>query len=409
MTIPTAQQLHQYFDDNLPDYFDLLRRMVEINSFTANPTGVNQLGELTTDIFADLGFTAERVASVKADFGDHFILTKPGSTERKVGLVSHLDTVFPPEEEARHNFTWQPAGERIYGPGTVDIKGGTVIIYMMLAALQQFAPTIYNETTWLVLLDASEERDGSDFGQLCRQRLGETAAACLVFEGGAFRESTFNLVTARKGMVNYRVMVEGKSAHAGNRHHQGANAIVQLAEIIQRIASWTDYNRQLTFNVGVVAGGTVTNRVPHHAEAQGEMRAFDMAIYEEGLAKLLALDGQTTVRSVEGDYACRVQVEIINTVAPWPRNPATDRLWQIWQATAQAIGYQAHPEARGGLSDGNHIWQQIPTLDGLGPAGDNMHCSERSDDGSKEPEYVQTNSFVPKAVLNTLALLKLLT
>ena len=66
------------------------------------------------------------------------------------------------------------------------------------------------------------------------------------------------------------------------------------------------------------------------------------------------------------------------------------------------------PEVRGGLSDGNFLWDMVPTLDGLGPWGDNDHCSERSADGSKLPEYVEVSSFVPKAALNTLAILEML-
>ena len=62
---------------------------------------------------------------------------------------------------------------------------------------------------------------------------------------------------------------------------------------------------------------------------------------------------------------------------------------------------------RGGLSDANHLWQLAPTLDGPGPYGANAHCSERSADGSKLPEYVEPGTFVPKAVMNALALLKL--
>ena len=65
------------------------------------------------------------------------------------------------------------------------------------------------------------------------------------------------------------------------------------------------------------------------------------------------------------------------------------------------------PEERGGLSDGNLLWDGVPTLDGLGPWGDNDHCSERSPDGSKLPEFVQVSSFVPKALLNCVAITKL--
>jgi glutamate carboxypeptidase len=80
-----------------------------------------------------------------------------------------------------------------------------------------------------------------------------------------------------------------------------------------------------------------------------------------------------------------------------------------WKATAEKLGWQVVAEQRGGLSDGNWIWDFVPTLDGLGPSGGNAHCSERSEDGSKEQEYVDVTSFVPKATLNTRAIINLIT
>jgi len=400
-------QIARYLEANLPIYLDLLRQMVAINSFTANPEGVNRLGRLTAEAFADLGFTAEMVQAANPHYGHHLVLTRPGLSAQKIGLISHLDTVFPPEEEILNNFAWREEGDRIYGPGTVDIKGGTVMIYMILAALQQFFPEVFNQVTWLVLLDAAEEREARDFGQLCLERLGPEALAALVFEGGQKVRNNFSVVAARKGIALYEVITSGKAAHAGTSHPKGANAIVQLAEVIWRIDSLTDYERDLTFNVGVVSGGTVTNRVPHYAEAQVEMRAFAVDVFEEGIARMLALNGYSSVRSAKDGYPCQVRIELQSRVAPWSPNPATDHLLAIWQAAARSVGLAAVREERGGLSDGNLIWRHIPTLDGLGPSGANAHCSEQSPDGSKEQEYVEVSSFVPKALLNVMAILRL--
>ena len=74
----------------------------------------------------------------------------------------------------------------------------------------------------------------------------------------------------------------------------------------------------------------------------------------------------------------------------------------------ETLDWILEAESRGGLSDGNQLWDVVPTLDGLGPAGDHDHCSERSDDGLKLPEYVDRTSFVPKAALNVRALEQLL-
>ncbi len=405
-----SRRLEAHFGERLPGHLALLEEMVGCNSFTANPAGVDALGRLTAERFAGLGFAAEAVSSENALYGRHLILTRNGRGQNppKIGMVSHLDTVFPPDEEQRNDFHWREAGERIYGPGVVDIKGGTVLIYMILAAVQELLPELFDAVTWVVLLDASEETGGRDFGRLCVERLGESALACLVFEGGSVEQGRPRLVVARKGMVIYRVEVEGRAAHAGSSHKQGANAIVQMADVIERVCALTDYEQDLTFNVGTVAGGTVINRVPHFASASVEMRAFRPDVYEKGQADMLALNALSTVRSAENDFPCRVHVQILNRVLPWPRNERTDDLFAVWRAAANELGYEAVAEERAGLSDGNYFWAELPTLDGLGPAGGNAHCSERSADGSKDQEYVLRDSFVPKALLNTMAILRLL-
>ena len=84
------------------------------------------------------------------------------------------------------------------------------------------------------------------------------------------------------------------------------------------------------------------------------------------------------------------------------------RLFEFWKKAGTELKIPTGSEERGGLSDGNLIWDAVPTLDGLGPWGDNDHCSERRPDGSKVPEFVEVSSFAPKAALNTAAILKLI-
>jgi glutamate carboxypeptidase len=424
-------KIQDYFQENLPSYLDLLRQMVQINSFTSNAQGVKRLAELTAEIFANLGFQAEFVPSENPNYAKHLFLTRPASNNRNrfspqsqgedlntklnsptLALISHLDTVFPPEEESLNDFSWRPEGDRIYGPGTVDIKGGTVMIYMVLDAQKTFAPQAFDSIAWLIGLDASEEVLSDDFGGLCLQRLPENTLACLVFEGGtlpgnSIPKEAFPLVIARKGRATFRVRAFGKSAHAGNAHPQGANAILQIANTIQQIAAFTDYEKQITFNVGTVQGGSVVNRVPHGAEAEVEMRAFSPDIFRTGYDRMIALDGSSQVSSSDG-YPCHVTVQTLHQTEPWPPNPATQSLYDIWSKAAALINHHVIPEARGGLSDGNLLWNHFPTLDGLGPAGANAHCSERAPDGSKDQEYVQVPSFVPKAMINTLAIMSLI-
>lgn len=402
------RQLSRYLEQHLPSALDLLELMVGINSFTFNPPGVNELGRMTAAAFQPLDFEPEFVPAGSDRFGNHLFLTRPGTSGRAIALVSHLDTVFPPEEEARNDFRWRPEGSRIYGPGTVDIKGGTVMIHLILSALSHVAPEVFRSITWCVMLNAAEEDLSPNFSAACEERLGESPLACLVFEGGNFDGDAPTLVTARKGRAVLRLSVEGRGAHAGSRHRQGANAVVQAAHVITRIAALTDYSRELTFNVGTVHGGSVVNRVPHHAEAAIEMRAFSPEAYRSGLDAALAFDGATDVRSAADGHECKVRVELLEETVPWPENEGTQHLLALWQEAGNECGVRVAAEHRGGLSDGNYLWETLPTIDGLGPAGDFAHCSERSADGTKLPEYVDVSSFVPKAALNALAILRLI-
>jgi glutamate carboxypeptidase len=405
----SGASLTRFLEAQMPATLELLRQMVNINSFTSNRDGVNALGQFTADSFAPLEFRAEFVPSVNPNYGDHLVLTRPGKSSRSIALVSHLDTVFPPEEELRNNFRWQPEGDRIFGPGTHDIKGGTAMMWLVLKALRAHAPAVFEDMTWKLLWNSSEEVLSHDFGDVCRARFDRETLAALVFESEGRLGEERLMVVARKGRGSWRITVTGRGAHAGSKHRQGANAIVQLGQTRQRVAALTDHSRDLTFNVGSVRGGTVSNRVPHEAVAEGEFRAFTPEAYAHGKASLLALAGPGEVRSLVDRYACEVKVEILSESRPWPRNAATDRLAELWSQTGAGLGLPVNVEQRGGLSDGNLIWDAVPTLDGLGPWGDNDHCSERSADGSKLPEFVEISGFIPKALLNTMAILKLAT
>lgn len=400
--------LFGFLQQQLPPALDLLRQMVGINSWTLNRAGVNAVARVTAEAFAPLGFAAEFVPSANPEFGDHLWLTRGPAGAPGLAMVSHLDTVFPPEEEARNHFRWQPEGDRIFGPGTHDIKGGTVMMWLVLQALREFAPDIFAATNWQLCLNSSEELLSPDFGSVCQARFGPNALAALVFEAEGRLDGGRRLVRSRKGRATWRLTATGRGAHAGVKHQHGANAITQLAHTLGQVAALTDYANQLTFNAGLIRGGGGLNRVPHEAVAEGEMRAFDPAVYAAGRAALLALAGPGTVASPADGFACSVKAEILDECGPWSVNADTDRLLAVFQAAGAELGQKIEGEFRGGLSDGNYLWDTLPTLDGLGPAGDNDHCSERSADGTKLPEFCEVSSFVPKAALNTLAILRLL-
>lgn len=402
MSIPN-ERLQAAAEARLPEALELLCRLVGVNSFTMNAAGVDEVVRLTAEAFEPLGFTAERVPCTVAGTGHHLFLTRRGAGGDPVVLVTHSDTVFPPEEERLHDFKWdeRPEEGRIYGPGTIDIKGGTVLIRLMLQLLREVAPEIFERTHWIIAANAAEEGLGDDFGRATTERCGGRARAVLVFEGGPVDERGWHIVTSRKGRSTWKLTAEGKAAHAGSQHHDGVNAIDALAQVLPEIAALTSARDERTVNVGMVQGGTVVNRVPHEAVAEWECRATEPAALRHADDFFANLSGTAA-------NGAKLIAERTGHTAAWPGGVESEAIFHLWHEAAAEMGLQAVSVPRGGLSDANHLWHLGPTLDGLGPFGGNAHCSVRSADGVKLPEYLEPKTLVPKAVMNVRALLRLL-
>ncbi len=405
-----AEQVVQFIQSEMPRYLSAFRQMVETNSLTTNFDGVRRVGEQTKALFATLGFVAIDVPVEHGQCSNHLVLERTGSAQLKIGLVSHLDTVYSEEEERQNDFYWREERGRIYGPGTYDIKGGTILAFIMLDALRIVHPELFEAVHWVVLLDAGEEVFAEDFPDVMRTWLaGENTKACFVFEGGNRIGGSETLVTSRKGRGVFRIEVRGRGAHAGAQFLNGSNAIVQVARLIDKIAGLTNLERGLTFNVGIVSGGTVINRVPHHARCDVDMRARYFADYEGGIAAILALKDDVSVRSVSDNFPCEITVTLVSANPPCEGDDGTLRLFEYWRATAETLGISLVQELRGGLTDWNRIATFVPSIDGLGPVGGNDHVSERTADLTKDQEYIEADSLQTRGVLHTLAMASFIT
>lgn len=405
-------KLQNALEQNLSGTINFLRELVEINSFTGNREGVNENARRVIREFAPLGFSVEkRYPCHSPGAGDHLILDTGGDGP-VIACIAHLDTVFSEEEERANHFHWQPAEEgRIYGPGTFDMKGGTAMIRLMLKTLVETDSEFFRSIRWILAFNAAEERLVTDFSEACFSYFPGETLACLVFEpdsGARGEEPSFRILEARKGIVKFLLEVTGRGAHAGGQHRMGANAIVQIARVVGRLQAMTDYERGITVNVGAISGGTAHNRVPHHATAELEMRAYDQSLYQQTREAIHALAGVGDITAAADGFPCHVTLKEIGDVPPWPKNARTDALIACWKSAASECGLALASVARGGISDGNFLARRHPTLDALGPRGGNAHVSERSADGAKVPEFVDATSFVPKALINLLAIRRLL-
>ena len=136
------------------------------------------------------------------------------------------------------------------------------------------------------------------------------------------------------------------------------------------------------------------------------MRAFDPVAYDTAKRAILAWNREGDVGAA--DFRCRVAVALTNETVPWPRNPGSLHLFTLGQEAGRDLGLARRSEERGGLSDGNVLWDFCPTRDGLGPRGESCHCSEMNAAEGKEQEWVDVTSVVPNTVVTVSARLRLL-
>lgn len=402
-SVLNLESCHEAVAKNLPEAVAFLKRLVAENSYTKNPRGIARNIELICRQFADFDFQVIRRPCSSEGTGEHLVLDS-GGDGLPLACIAHLDTVFPEEEERANNFHWREEGSMAFGPGTCDIKGGTALLWLTLASLRDWQPNVFTKYRWILLWNAAEEILAPDFNDFCLELLPKDTRACLVFEPDNEAHSGYSLVTGRKGRNEFLIQVLGRGAHAGNGHSHGANAVHELSLLVPILERMSDASRDLTVNVGQMEGGLVANRVPHAAKAALEMRAYDRTTFDEITAKILALAGTGKIQAQTDGFRCRIETSAFGTIPPWQAGTQEAQLASVWQQAGRHLGIPVGTGRRGGVSDANKIAAFFPTLDGLGPRGGNAHSSERSADGSKQPEYVDLASFPEKAALNVVSL-----
>ena len=283
------------------------------------------------------------------------------SSERRILLLGHLDTVWP--LGTLKTMPCRLADGRLWGPGTLDMKAGVAMAFTAIEMLIE-ARLLNRE---IVLLLNSDEEVGSPVSRPITERLAGECAAVYVLEpaqGLAYK-------TARKGTGDFRIDVTGVAAHAGVDFEKGANAIRELARVVETVSGWTDLKRGMTVSVGLAGGGSKTNVVPAEAWAEVDVRIVrkaDGPRIERKFAALKPVDKRCTLAVTGG----------INR-PPMERTRGTASLYTRARALAQELGLQLDEAATGGASDGNFTSALgIPTLDGMGAVGEGAHARHES-------------------------------
>ena len=364
---------------DLPTFLADLERLVNIDCGSYTRTGVNEVGRWTAAFLERLGATVEFRPDPAGILGDTVVATfrgRPGGP--RVLLIGHLDTVFDAGTVAERPFRIDDGIAR--GPGVTDMKAGLLAgLYALKALTAAGAELPFERITFVANPD---EEIGSPTSTPHIRALAADADAALVLECA---RANGDIVSARKGIVDTRIVVNGRAAHAGVEPEKGRSAILEAARIVRDLHALNSRWPGVTVNVGVISGGTRPNVVAERCELEVDVRSTTADALDAATEAVRAVAAATWVADTTADLHVRTSWR------PMEKLERSGRLVEHAQAVARRLGFDVADAATGGASDANTTsGMGVPSLDGLGPIGGNDHSPI---------EYLEVDSIVPRATL----------
>jgi glutamate carboxypeptidase len=374
---PTEQQIVAAVNANRAPALALLEETVNIPSATENHAGVRAVGEVLARELAALGFETRWVAlPPEVDRAGHLVAVRRGSAGQRVLLIGHLDTVLQGEPFRRE-------GDRAYGTGIADMKGGNVIVVEALRALDQAGALQGRQVT---VVFTGDEEDTGEPQSLSREALVDAARSsdvALAFEGAAPGVA----VVGRRGIGSWRLTTTGEQAHSSGifRENRGYGAIFEAARILElfRVELREPY---LTYNPSVIVGGTdvtydaaaksgtargKTNVISRETQVDGDIRFLTHEQFERAAAKMTAIVAGHLPRTT-GSISVKKEFP---SMAPTDGNRG---VLAVLDGVSRDLGYGAivaQDPAERGAGDISFVCDgRLACLDGLGAMGENDHA-----------------------------------
>lgn len=353
----------------------VLEQLVNIDSGSNTKSGIDKISSLLKSKYERLGFIVEVIE--EKEYGNHLVMQHRDATNPEILILGHMDTVFPEGTAKTRPFTIE--GNRAFGPGVIDMKASLVSLFYALTAMKQFGKKGYRNVR--IILNSDEELGSPSSRELIIKHANHKKYA-LILEAA---RPDGSIVTARRGGGQFKIIIEGKSAHAGLDPKKGRSAIEELAHKIIHLQELTNDEEGIHVNVGMVSGGTAANTVPAEAVAIVDVRISKLnqiEIVQKEIEKICAttyVDGTKTRLIGEID---RMPIEKTGQIAT---------LQEVIKQVGYEMGITITDTATGGSSDGSFTFAcGVPTIDGLGPIGGFFHSEE---------EYLEIPSLIERTHL----------
>ncbi len=353
-------------DFPLEEYLNDLETIINIDSGSADLEGCRKVADFFCAKLKAAGILTQ-IRSVGIQNRPLVVAKHPASEDSRYDffLNGHLDTVFPKGTTAQRPF--RKEGSLIYGPGTVDMKAGALLIVYLARYMKATLPQV----SFTIALNCDEEIGSPDSFEELR-KLASCCRHIFIFEG---MRKQGQFVNERKGIAKYDIQVEGIASHAGTAPRQGVSAIVELSKIIVDLSKAQNLDKGTSINVGLIDGGTALNVIAPSAHAVMEVRYTSEREFSRITQRLQKM---TDRPHLEG---ASVSFRQISHYPPLTITPATRSLMDKLESLG--LGYVK----AGGTSDANRLaGLGISILDGCGPGGGFPHSEKEFLDLTTVPQ-----------------------
>ncbi len=365
-----------------------LEKAVNINSGTMNFAGVREVGDLFAAQFQALDFTTEWLDGSAFDRAGHLVATKLSGNPNapKFLLIGHLDTVFSKDDEFQ-SFK-QIDSRYVAGPGITDMKGGNIIMLEALRALASVDQL--DRLSVKVVLTGDEESSGKplDLSKQALRAAAKWADVALGFEDGDSNIKT--AVIARRGSVDWSLTVSGKAAHSSQifQADVGAGAIFEAARILNEFREQLAGYGDLTFNPGLIVGGTRIEAMdaPATKSGFGKNNVIAKTVEVSGGLRALTQDelkhAKLTMHKIVADNLPHTSAKLTigDGYPPMAPSEGNKKLLGIYSEVSESLGYgpviAVNPRNAGAADISFTAGHVEMALDGLGLMGSGGHTRD---------------------------------
>ena len=384
----TEKKILNTITTNNVEAIEFLKNVVNINSGTMNHKGVKEVGDVFGKAFEDIGFKTSWYDMSAVNRSGHLFAETNGDKGKKVLLIGHLDTVFEADSPFQE-FT-MINDSTAHAPGGNDMKGGNVIMLYALKALADNG--LLKNAQIIVAYTGDEESTGKPL-TISRKDLIEAAKqsdVALGFEASSgFNEATI----ARRGSSNWKVEVTGKRAHSSDIFSDdvGAGAVFEISRIINEFYNDVRGEEYLTFNPGVILGGTQvsyddafskgtafgkSNVVAQTAVVDGGLRFISEAQKEKAREKMRAIAANNLPLT-------SAKISFIDSYPAMGPTKGNEELLEMLSQVSVDLGngkVVAYDPSKRGAADVSFIASYTDCLDGLGTMGSGGHTPQETVD-----------------------------